>query len=63
MNNYFEKVLGKRWEIGKNKAIVVAPCARQELVFGIYGPEPGGGGGGGGGVFGGLKKKTGGLKF
>ena len=26
----------------EKKAIVVAPCARQKLVFNIYGPEPGG---------------------
>jgi hypothetical protein len=30
----------------EKEAIVVAPCARQKLVFNIYGPEPGGGGGG-----------------
>jgi hypothetical protein len=47
VNNYFEKFWEKKWEIGKNGAIEVAPCARQEPVFGIYGPEPGGGGGGG----------------
>jgi len=26
----------------EKEAIVVAPCARQKLVFNIYGPEPGG---------------------
>ncbi len=35
------------WNREKNKATVVAPCARQEQVFGIYGPERGGGGWGG----------------
>ncbi len=39
----------------KNKATVVAPCARQEQVFGIYGPERGGGVRVGGGE---LQRKT-----
>ncbi len=48
INIYFEKELVEETGNREKKAIVVAPCAWQKLVFNIYGPEPGGGGGWGG---------------